>query len=115
MLEQLKEGELPTEERSTMQMVRVGPLEIITIPGEPVQEIGHAIERKLIGQTGIDEVWPVGYTNDMVGYLCTQRHHEEGGYEPGAYPYFDKPAPFDEEERHIVETAERLGTLGKQG
>jgi hypothetical protein len=109
MLEQFKTGQMPREERSTMQMVRVGPLQLITIPGEPVQEIGHAIERSLIARQDVEEVWPVGYANDMVGYLCTQRHHEEGGYEPNAYPYFDHPAPFVDEEMHIVQTAEKLG------
>jgi hypothetical protein len=112
MLEQLKTGQMPREERSTMQMVRVGPLQLITIPGEPVQEIGHAIERSLIAQQDIEEVWPVGYANDMVGYLCTQRHHEEGGYEPNAYPYFGHPAPFLDEEKQIVQTAEKLAGEG---
>ena len=78
------------------------------IPGEPVLEIGLAIEKQLWGKLDAEDIWPVGYANDEIGYLCTERQHLEGGYEPNAFPYYGEPAPFRGEERAIVETAESL-------
>jgi hypothetical protein len=92
---------------SRMQAVAIGPVLLVTVPGEPVQEIGFAIERAA-EQRGIHDVWALGYCNDMPGYLVTQRHKAEGGYEPNAYPYFEKPAPYADEENAIQRTAEKL-------
>lgn len=108
VLARLDAGGIASEARSTMQRVCVGPLALVTIPGEPVQEIGHAIEKRCRGALGCHDIWPVGYTNDMLGYLCTPLQHEVGGYEPNAYPYFDQPAPFDGEAERIVQTAAEL-------
>ena len=99
------ENRLPGSERSQMQLLRVGPLLCIAIPGEPVQEIGHDIETQLTPVTDAHDVWPLGYCNDMLGYFCTDQHHEEGGYEPNAYIYFDRPAPFNDEQQTITRAA----------
>jgi hypothetical protein len=99
---------VPESKTTEMQFLRVGPLACIAIPGEPAQEIGHALEKRFRDELGVEDLWPVGYANDEVGYLCTERHHEEGGYEPNAYPYYGEPARFKDEERVIVETAEGL-------
>jgi len=90
-----------------MQAVAIGPVVLVTVPGEPVQEIGYAIER-MAEAVGIKGVWAMGYSNDMPAYLVTQQHKSEGGYEPNAYPYFDKPAPFANEQEAIQQTAEKL-------
>jgi len=37
---------------------------------------------------------------------------KEGGYEPTAYPYFDRHAPFDDEETILADAAERLVRVG---
>lgn len=96
----------PTAESTSMQCLRIGPLTLVTIPGEPVQEIGIAIERAAAHTAAFaSEVWAVGYANDAVGYLVTERHKLEGGYEPTAYMLYNRPAPFVEEERHIVAAA----------
>ena len=107
-LDLIAKNDLPAGRKAHLQSMRVGPLQILAIPGEPVQEIGYAVERRLFDR-GIYHVWACGYTNDMLGYLVTERQKAEGGYEPTAYSYYDRPAPFKEEERLIVETAERLG------
>ena len=108
VLEMIDTNSVPEAKHTEMQLVRVGPLACVSIPGEPVQEIGHAIEKRLRGKLDVDDIWPVGYGNEDVGYLCTPRHHQEGGYEPTAYPYYGEPARFEGEERAIVETAEAL-------
>ncbi len=108
VLEMIESGGIPDGRATEMQLMAVGPLTCVTIPGEPVQEIGHAIERRLRGLVDADDVWPVGYANDEIGYLCTDRQYEEGGYEPNAYPYYGEPARFQGEEQTIVQTAESL-------
>jgi hypothetical protein len=114
VIEKVREGSLPAAKRTEMQMVRIGPLCCVGIPGEPVQEIGHAIEKAYRGALGSQDIWPVGYVNDEIGYLCTDLHHQQGGYEPGtAYRFYNEPAPFVNEERAIVEAAGQL--FGKQG
>lgn len=105
----VRDGALPADERTAMQALRLGPVTLVSIPGEPVQEMGYEIERRAAPAAArLGDVWPVGYTNDMVGYLVTERHKREGGYEPTAYPWFDRPAPFRDEERLITDTAARL-------
>lgn len=106
VLEMAASDTVPSEKPTEMQLMQVGPLSLITIPGEPVQEIGHAMEKRL-RDIGAD-LWPVGYANDEVGYLCTERQYEEGGYEPNAYPYYGEPAPYRGEEEIILQTADAL-------
>jgi hypothetical protein len=99
---------LPTGRTAHLQSMRIGPLQILAIPGEPVQEIGHAVERTLRPLTDVQEIWSCGYANDSIGYLCTARQHEQGGYEPNAYVHFDQPAPFAGDEDAIVNSAQNL-------
>jgi hypothetical protein len=108
VLELIRDRALPTGEPTEMQSLRIGPLALVSIPGEPFQELGHAIEKQNRGALGTAAIWPVGYTNDGIGYLCTDRAYTEGGYEPGAYVYYGRPARFQGEEAIIVETGARL-------
>ena len=108
LLRMLDEGKVPDREVSEMQALRIGPLVCVAIPGESVQEIGDAIEKKLAGTINADDIWAMGYCNDMVGYLVTERHKRERGYEPWAYSYFDRPAQFMNEEAVIVAEAEEV-------
>jgi hypothetical protein len=103
-MQKISDNALPRDLTSIMNFAQLGPLALVTIPGEPVQEIGYAIERG----AGLNDVWPIGYTNDQIGYLVTERQKEEGGYEPNAYTFYDRPAPYDHEEQRIVETAKQL-------
>lgn len=98
----------PKGRTAQIQSMRIGPLQILAIPGEAVQEIGHAVERSLRPLTDAQEIWSSGYANDSIGYLCTARQHGQGGYEPNAYTHFDQPAPYDREEPAIVTAAQRL-------
>jgi neutral ceramidase len=93
-------------EKSVMQAVRIGTVALVAIPGEPVQEIGYEIERGAANEWA--DVWPVGYANDQIGYLCTPRMYAEGGYEPTAYVVYDRPAPYRDEEAIIVTNAAEL-------
>jgi len=108
VIELIEQNAMPTSESSQMQAMRIGPLQCITIPGECVQEIGHDIEKTIAPKLDCDDVWAMGYTNDMLGYITTQRHKIEGGYEPNAYVYFGRPARFHGEQDTIVSAAKSL-------
>ena len=102
------EDGLPEAVTTEMQLIRLGPVLLFAIPGEPAQEIGHALEKANRGSLGVEEVWPVGYANDEIGYFCTERHHEEGGYEPNSFEVYNHPGPFLDEEKVILKTAQTL-------
>ena len=51
----------------------------MTAPGELMVEIGVAI----CAASPAPRTWVLGYANDAVGYLVTDRSHDEGGYEAG--------------------------------
>ena len=65
--------------RCELQALKVGPYLLLTLPGEPFAEYGFRLERAIA-----DRAVPivVGYANDHIGYICTDRAHGEGGYEP---------------------------------
>ena len=104
----LMENGLPEAVTTEMQLIRLGPVLLFAIPGEPAQEIGHALEKANRGNLGAEDVWPVGYANDEIGYFCTERHHEEGGYEPNSFEVYNHPGPFLDEEKVILKTAQTL-------
>jgi hypothetical protein len=86
-------GEAPVE----VQALRLGPVTLIALPGEVMNEIGAGIEQRLMGPSIV-----MGYTNANPGYLCTARAMAEGGYEPTCYlTSYHHPVPFtpDTEER----------------
>jgi len=104
----LERNEVPVSVTGEVQALRIGPLVCIAVSGEVVQAIGHAIEKTAAPAVGADDVWAMGYANDMIGYLVTERQKLEGGYEPRAYVHFEHPAPFRDEHQVILETVGKL-------
>ena len=66
--------------RSELQVIRLGELALIGLPGEIFAEIGVAVENS--SPSGATFV--AGYANDNLGYLCTDAACREGGYEARA-------------------------------
>lgn len=60
--------------RGELQVMRLGPLRWISIPGEPFVETGLALKK-----AGANFV--VGYANGYLGYFPIRRAYAEGGYE----------------------------------
>jgi hypothetical protein len=60
----------------TLQAMRVGPLGLLALPGEPFAEIGVRVRE--------GSPFPVtifsGYSNGLFAYLPLRSDHEEGGY-----------------------------------
>jgi hypothetical protein len=65
--------------RCELQALKVGPYLFLTLPGEPFVEYGFRLERAIA-----DRAVPlvVGYANGNIGYICTAKAFQEGGYEP---------------------------------
>lgn len=72
----IKDGEKVSCE---LQALKVGPYLFLTLPGEPFVEYGFRLE-KAIADRAVPFV--VGYANGDIGYICTAKAHQEGGYEP---------------------------------
>ena len=53
---------------ATINFVRIGSLDMLTIPGEALPNIGFYLKRKMHGQHN----WLLGLTNDAFGYILTR-------------------------------------------
>ncbi len=66
--------------KTEIQIIRLGDVFILGLPGEILVEVGLEIKRK----TGMENLFVVTLSNDTIGYVCHSRAYEEGGYEPGS-------------------------------
>ena len=64
---------------SEIQVLRIGDVYILGLPGEVLVEVGLEIKRR----AGVEKLFVVTICNDSVGYVCHSRAYEEGGYESG--------------------------------
>lgn len=70
------DGALVTE----VQALRLGPLVLVSQPGECLVETGALI----LARAAVDGAVIAGYSNDYVGYLPLPHIYAEGGYEPNS-------------------------------
>ena len=62
-----------------IQILRIGDIYILGLPGEVLVEIGLEIKNK----AGIENLFIISLANDTVGYVCPRGAYKEGGYESG--------------------------------
>ena len=60
------------------QVLRLGDIYILGLPGEVLVEVGLEIKRR----AGLEKLFIISLSNDSIGYVCHSRAYEEGGYEP---------------------------------
>jgi hypothetical protein len=73
-----------------LQMLHIGDVVLIAVPGELFVEFGLTIKKTLAPVHAI----VVGYANGNFGYLPTRVAYTQGGYEVNdAYKYYGYPAP----------------------
>lgn len=72
--------------RSEIQILRLGDIYILGLPGEVLAEVGMEIRKR----TDIDKLILISLSNDIIGYVCHQDAYEEGGYEPDSATYLAK-------------------------
>jgi len=63
-----------------IQVLRIGDIYLLGLPGEILVEIGLEIKRK----AGIEKLILISLSNDAIGYVCPAKAYDEGGYEPGS-------------------------------
>jgi neutral ceramidase len=63
-----------------LQVLRLGDIYLLGLPGEVLVEVGMEIRRK----AGIGKLIIATVTNDTIGYVCHSQAYDEGGYEAEA-------------------------------
>jgi neutral ceramidase len=76
----LSVGKDAETQNTEVQVLRIGDVYIVGLPGEVLVEIGLEIKAK----AGIENLFVVSLANDAVGYVCPRAAYKEGGYEPGS-------------------------------
>jgi hypothetical protein len=61
-----------------IQVLRLGDIYVLGLPGEVLVEVGMAIRAK----AGIEKLLIATITNDAIGYVCPSQAYDQGGYEP---------------------------------
>jgi hypothetical protein len=70
----------PEPVATEIQVLRLGDVYILGLPGEILVEVGLEIKAK----AGLENLFIVTICNDAIGYVCHSTAYEEGGYEPGS-------------------------------
>lgn len=87
-----------------------GPL-LIALGGETV--VDYSLRFK--GEYGWDTTWVAGYSNDVMGYIPSQRVLKEGGYEGGgAMVNYGRPGPLGDKIEDVIagKVAELVARVG---
>jgi neutral ceramidase len=110
MFEAMQEDKLSPTVNAEIQMIRVGDLVLIGVPGEYFVELGLQIKEG-IRQSGVSQVMICGFANGNVGYIPARRAYALGGYEVAdAYKYYGYAAALAPEAgEQIVAKAIELG------
>ena len=69
-------GELSTE----IQVLRIGDIYILGLPGEILVEVGLEIKKR----AGVEKLFLISLSNDTIGYVCHKEAYDEEGYESGS-------------------------------
>ena len=65
--------------KTEIQVLRLGDIYILGLPGEILVEVGLEIKKR----AGLENLFIVTLSNDTIGYVCHSQAYDEGGYEPG--------------------------------
>jgi hypothetical protein len=78
--ERITDPNKPEEILATeIQVLRIGDIYILGLPGEVLVEVGLEIKKK----ADIKNLFIISLSNDACGYVCLSPAYDEGGYEPG--------------------------------
>jgi hypothetical protein len=104
-----RDGGLPSSYAYPVQLWKLGTeLQWLFLGGEVVVDFSLSLKSKL----GKDRTWVASYSNDVMGYIPSQRVLQEGGYEGGeSRYYYGLPAVWaDNVEEKIVDAVQQLST-----
>ncbi len=110
-----KNGAIRTTYPYLVQVIRFGDdLTMVALAGEVVVDYSLRLKKELPGSA----VWIAAYSNDVFGYVPSERILQEGGYEGGgAMRYTDLPGPFapSVEEKIVSKVHELVNRTAKSG
>jgi hypothetical protein len=111
MFEAMQDNLLTPTVNAEVQILRMGDLVIVGVPGEYFVELGLQIKQG-IRQSGVRQVMICGFANGNIGYIPARRAYPKGGYEVAdAYKYYGYPAAIAPEGGEmIVAKALELGS-----
>jgi neutral ceramidase len=72
------EDKIPEPVTTEIQVLRLGDIYILGLPGEVLVEVGLQIKKR----AGLEKLFIVTLSNDAIGYVCHSAAYDEGGYEP---------------------------------
>jgi len=72
------DDKIPEPVITEVQVLRLGDIYILGLPGEVLVEVGLEIKKR----AGLENLFIVTLSNDAIGYVCHSAAYEEGGYEP---------------------------------
>jgi hypothetical protein len=78
----------PEQITTELQVLRLGDIYILGLPGEILVEIGLEIQKR----AGLEKLFIVTICNDAIGYVCHSAAYDGGGYEPGSGTHLAKGA-----------------------
>lgn len=103
-----RDGRVPAAQPDPIQVWSFGKAHFIWIAlgGEVVVDYANRLKAEI----RTSKVWVAGYSNDVFGYVPSQRVLKEGGYEGGgAMIYYGRPGAFTPDvEPLIIDTVHRL-------
>ena len=104
-------GELRAHVAAEVQVIEVGGLALVAVPGEVFAELGLAVRR---GAAELGKRAAVlAYANGNLGYIPARGAYPEGGYEvASAYRFYGYPAALAPEAGELV-VAAALRLLGE--
>jgi len=73
-----RNDKIPGPVISEIQVLRLGDIYILGLPGEVLVEVGLQIKKR----AGLENLFIVSLSNDAIGYVCHSAAYDEGGYEP---------------------------------
>jgi neutral ceramidase len=93
-------GNLPMVVAVELQLICLGDVALVGIPGEMFCELGKEIKN----WTSRHQVLVLGYTNNDIGYIPTREAYALGGYEINdAFKYYGYPAALAPEAGRLVQ------------
>jgi neutral ceramidase len=72
------DDKIPEPVTTEIQVLRLGDIYILGLPGEVLVEVGLQIKKR----AGLEKLFIVTLSNDAIGYVCHSAAYDEGGYEP---------------------------------
>jgi neutral ceramidase len=72
------DGKIPEPVMTEIQVLRLGDIYILGLPGEVLVEVGLQIKKR----ARLEKLFIVTLSNDAIGYVCHSAAYDEGGYEP---------------------------------